>query len=133
MMTPEQAIDVLMVTPYVAGGEGLHGADCWGVVELWHKHVLDIKLPDRAEHSAGHGGLQAGFDSDHDWMGLKEPVDNCIVIMRSHGFDAGHVGVYYDGHVLHSDEHHGCIYQSFRDKRIRNRVTKLLIHKDVVT
>lgn len=127
-MTPEKMIDALLVVPYVEGAGELTGADCWGIIELWHRYVLNIELSDRAKHPAGHGGLQSGFDVAEMWRDLDEPEDNCLVVMRSHGFLAGHVGIYYQGSVLHSDVGHGCVFQPFKHRTIMTRVTKFAIH-----
>ena len=128
-MTPQAMIDALLDCPYVAGGGEIHGADCWGIVELWYLHVLGITLDDRAQHPPGHDGMQSGFDAASDWRPIDAPVNHCLVIMRAGRLEAGHVGVFFDGNVLHSDESHGCVYQSITDKWIKSKTTGFLKFK----
>ena len=128
-MTPDKMIDNLLTVPYVPGGGGMAGADCWGIVELWFKHVLNIDLDDRAKNAPGHGGLQAGFDAAKNWLAIKDPEDHCLVVMRAKGFEAGHIGISYNGSVLHSDESHGCVYEPATNRFIRSTITGFLKHK----
>ncbi|MGV8830350.1 MAG: NlpC/P60 family protein [Devosia sp.] len=127
-MLPSQAIDSLLTVPYAPGQGDLAGADCWGIVELWYRHVLGIEVTDRAEFPAGNEGLQAGFDARSVWQPIDEPADHCLVILRFRHLDAGHVGIFYQGSVLHSSEGHGCVYQPITHRLIRPRITRLLAH-----
>lgn len=126
LCAPAAMIDALLQCPYAAGGGALHGADCWGIVELWYRHVLGIALDDRAAHPPGHDGLQAGFDAAAHWRAVDAPENHCLVILRAGHLRAGHVGVFFGGRVLHSSEHQGCVYQALSDRWIRSRVTRFL-------
>lgn len=129
-MIPAEMIDALLICPYVPGGSDLHGADCWGVVELWYEHVLGVALKDRANNPPGHEGLQSGFDfalcDDGVWQPIEAAEDHCLVIMRAGQLLAGHVGVFFDGRVLHSSDHQGCTYQPISDRWIRTKTTGFL-------
>lgn len=124
--TSSAMIDALLHCPYVPGGSEMHGADCWGIVELWYAHVLGIALDDRAGHPPGHEGMQAGFDAAGHWQAIEAAEDHCLVILRVGQLEAGHVGVFYDGHLLHSSEHQGCTYQAISDRWLRSRITRFL-------
>lgn len=128
-MTPDDMIDALLHVPYVRGGTEFCGADCWGVVVLWYKHVLEIELPNRANHKPGHGGLQAGFEAATNFEQIDDPTDHDLITMRAKGFDVGHIGVHYNGMILHSDESHGCVYEPITDRFIRSKITGFLRHK----
>lgn len=128
MLAGEFAASALAI-PYAPGRGDWVGADCWGIVELYYEHVLGISVPDRANHPAGHGGLQAGFDAAEHWAAIVEPVDHCLVIMRAHGFEAGHVGVHFAGSVLHSSDGHGCVCQPIGHRFIRTATTQYLRHQ----
>ena len=128
-VNPESMIDTLLSVPYVEDKGELSGADCWGVVELWYHHVLGISLPDRSSHPAGHDGMQAGYEAAQDWEQIETPEDHCLVIMRAGRLIAGHVGVFYGGSVLHSDERHGCVYEPISKPLIRAKTTCYLRHK----
>ena len=122
-MTPEQCIDRMLTVPYARGRGDWSGMDCWGVVELWYRHVLGVELSDRTNIAPGHDGVQKGFDAALGWRLVAAPVDHCAVVMRAHGFEAGHIGIYYNGSVLHTDEAHGCVYQPITDRVIRTKIT----------
>ena len=129
LINPEAMIDTILSVPYADGMGELSGADCWGIVELWYRHVLGIDLSDRSEHPAGHDGMQAGYDAAQDWQQIETPENNCLVIMRAGRLNAGHVGVFYGGSVLHSDEKHGCVYEPISKPMIRVKTTCYLRHK----
>lgn len=127
---PGRMIDALLTVPYLPGGGDMAGADCWGVVELWYRHVIGIALADRADHPVGHAGLNAGFDAACDWSRITAPEDHCLVVMRAGGLDAGHVGVFYGGSVLHATEQSGCVvYEPISARSLRGAITCLLRHK----
>lgn len=128
-MTPNEAVLALLSVPYVRGGKSWRGADCFGIVELWYAGVLGIEVRDRADIAPGHEGVQQGFDAVCDWRLVDSPHDHCLVIMRAGRHPAGHIGVYFDGSVLHSDVAHGCVYQPISNRLIQSRITGYLIRK----
>jgi cell wall-associated NlpC family hydrolase len=123
---PDEIIERLLTVPYKAGEGSFSGADCWGIVELWYCFVLGQELADRASNCAGHEGLNAGFEQATRWERIEEPEDNCLVIMRTGRLFAGHVGVFFNGSVLHSDEKHGCVYESITRPMLRAKITCFL-------
>jgi cell wall-associated NlpC family hydrolase len=129
LMKPDKLIEHLLAVPYKAGEGNFSGADCWGVVELWYRFILGQELADRANNSAGHEGLNAGFEQATQWKTIEEPEDNCLVIMRTGRLFAGHVGVFYKGSVLHSDERHGCVCESITRPMVRTKITCFLRFK----
>lgn len=125
---PAAMIDRLLAVPYAAGRGDWAGADCWGVVELWYRHVLGIEVADRASLPAGNEGLQAGFDAARVWQPIGEPKDHCLVILRFRHLVAGHVGIFWKGSILHSSAGHGCVFQPITDRLIKPRITSFLEH-----
>lgn len=130
-MTPDEFITRALSIPYEEGKGDWSSADCWGVVELYYRHVLDIELSDRGVIKPGHAGMQQGFEAATYWVEVTEPKQHCLVIMRAHGYQAGHVGIYIDGHVLHSDERTGCTYEPIKDRFIRSTITCFLAHERI--
>jgi hypothetical protein len=130
-LSPAECIDRLLTVPFRLGAGAWSGTDCWGVVELYYRHVLGIEVMDRSNNPPGHGGLQAGFDKYQDWTPIRKAEDHCIVVMRTHALKAGHIGVHYQGNVVHTDEHHGCIVQSLRHREIRTKVTVFGRHHEI--
>lgn len=128
-LMPADAIDRLLAVPYLPGGGTWAGADCWGVVELWYRNVLGIEVGDRGDLPAGRESVQAASAIADDWLSVDQPQDHCLVLMRAGRLAVGHVGVFYQGCVLHSDEGHGCVYQPITERAIRARTTGHLIRK----
>lgn len=128
-MTPLQAVDRLLAVPYALGSGSWAGADCWGVVELWYRHVLGVDLEDRADRPAEMDSVQIWATSAAGWERLTRPIDHALVLMRVGRLDVGHVGIFYDGRVLHSAAAHGCVYQPISDRIIRAKTTGYLRRK----
>lgn len=119
----------MLLVPHVPGQGTWQGADCWGIVELWYRHVLGIDVGDRSDIAPGATGLQSGFDAKSTWQPIDQPVDHCLVIMRAGRLSAGHVGIFYSGSVLHSSQGHDCVYQPITHRAVRSLTTCYLEHK----
>lgn len=130
-MSPEAAITALQTVPYSPGGSSWHGADCWGIVELWHRHVLGIEIACRLDNPPGHAGLAQGLAASSVWREIAEPRDHCLVVMRARGIRAGHIGVHWQGVVIHSSEGHGCVAEPLTSRMIRLMTTQYLIHESL--
>lgn len=128
-MSPSSAIDAILNVPYQRGGGSWSGIDCFGVVELWYRHVLGIEVDDRGARGPGHASVQQGRDAVQHWQEVSAPVDHCLVLMRAGRHPAGHIGIYYGGSILHSDESHGCVYEPANGPFIRPRITGYLVRK----
>lgn len=126
-MIPNEAIDRLLLVPHAPGQGAWAAADCWGIVELWYRHVLGIDLVDRSDLPPGNESVQQWRDAGDGWERVAAPVDHAVVVMRAGMLEAGHVGVFYGGHVLHSAAGHGCVYQPISDRFIRAKTTGYLI------
>lgn len=116
-------------TRFRFGASSLSACDCWGLVELYYKHVHDVILNDRADHGVDAGALQSGFEAKTDWFEVEEPVNGDLVIMRSQGLDAGHVGVFINGNVLHAANSIGVLCEPMKSPVIKASVTKYLRHE----
>lgn len=125
-MMPADVVSRLLAVPYAPGEGAWTGADCWGVVELWYRHVLGIDLKDRADRPPGHNSVQGWADEGLGWISISAPEDHCLVLMRAGRLSAGHVGVFYNGRVLHSAKSHGCVFQPLSDRIIRSSITGFL-------
>lgn len=129
LIKPEEALLRLQRVPYACGGGAWDGSDCWGIVELWYRHVLGIELDDRGAIAPGHAGIAAGVEAMADWQWCDAPQDHCLVLMRQRRFQYGHVGIFWHGSVLHSDEHTGCVFEPLSRRHIHPRITGYLIRK----
>jgi hypothetical protein len=119
-MTPEDVLQYLSL-PYVEGGEGPEGYNCWGLlrhIERVHfnRHLPAFVIGDAVATREAHEGA---LDSGLYWP-VAEPVHGHPVLLR--GGDDPHVGVWLDydgGGVLHSLEGKGVIWTP------RNRLNML--------
>lgn len=122
----------LQDVPYLPGGGDWSGCDCWGLVELWYRERFGIELSDRGNIAPGPEGLQQGFANSTDWLKLYEPQNDDLVVMRRGRLSAGHMGVFWNGSVLHTDKPHGCVLQPVRGRQIAPRITCFLRRRSFV-
>lgn len=125
-LNTRQFADRALLVPYCDGASDWSGADCWGIVELYYKHVLGIVLVDRSDISSGHEGVNLGFERTRAWSRIETPEKDCLVLMRAGGLKFGHVGVFSDGCVIHSSDKTGCLCQPIADRFIRLKTTAYL-------
>lgn len=125
-MTPVQFIDRALGVPFGFGRGDWFASDCWGLVELWYRELLGVDLDDRAGHGHDHAGLQAGFSAATRWQPVDDPTDHDLVVMRAGGLEAGHIGVHWQGSVLHTSQKTGCVYQGLDDRIVRSRISGFL-------
>lgn len=103
-MEKTEFIDLIMSTTWVEGGSTFSGADCWGVVVLYYRHVHGIEL-ENDHHEAHIGSIETGIAeqiSTGDWVEIFSPDEDGVVFMAYVGDSPRHCGVIYDGRVLHS-------------------------------
>jgi hypothetical protein len=95
--------------PYVLNArDGFAATDCWGLVRLIYNEELGIPLPIYGEIDTK-DLLSAAKrikkqSSGLPWIDVKEPQDFDVVLMRHgpHSNFPGHVGVWFDGYILHA-------------------------------
>ena len=96
--------------PWVDGGRGWLGFDCWGCVRLCYLECLGIDLPSYGEISARdlvRVARAMGAAQDDGWATVSAPQDFDVVLMRSGRGGGGrtvHVGVMVDAHrMMHAE------------------------------
>jgi len=122
----DRLVSSLLLVPYVPGGRGFSGADCWGIVEIWFLRTMGIELCDRGGFEPGPDSLQVWSEASRPWNEIKEPKDDSIVTMRSGRLEAGHVGIVYDNHVMHTSSGQGPTFEPLTSRRISFRITNFL-------
>ena len=132
---PETLINIAGNIPFKIDGRDENGLDCWGFIEFWYDKRFGIKLNDRGDKAPSPLGLKEGFDTYSDWKPLNAPEDDCLLVMKAlwngevHQF--GHVGIYYNGIVIHHEENaEGQCIQPYKNRFVRQRVTAIGRHKD---
>lgn len=98
--------------PYVNGGRDLSGVDCYGLIKLVYENEYgellpdwltdDISLQDRSRLIEEQ--LQSGT-----WREVEMPHDGDIVVCARKA--AYHIGLHYDGYILHAMQGHGVVHQ----------------------
>lgn len=119
------------MVPYLRNGTDMRGLDCWGLVEVWHRDVLDIDLKDRQAHTSAPEGLSAGFDARSDWL-PAEPQDHAVWTARAVS-DAGviihhgHCGIVWQGNAYHMHHEGGFQHAPVTDRSLR--INGFWLHK----
>lgn len=116
----------LQLVPHVPGQGTWAGADCWGIVEIWYREWLGVELPNRAAIAPGPEGLAAGFREVENFVEIPKPQDHCLAVMRAGRLAAGHVGIVWNGGVIHSQRYAGCVWQRLDDTLMKLRITCFL-------
>ena len=134
-MDVKQFIQKIQAAPYVENGNSHAGLDCFGLVELWHKQIFSIDIDDRNMLECSGEGFNAGYQAQKDWKVISEPLNHCVVIMKSFWDGTvqpyGHCGIFYDGSVYHTDKGSGFQVVSIKNKRLLGRISALRIHKGI--
>lgn len=114
--------------PYVEHGRDYAGADCWGIVYLFYRDVLDRAIPAysaemyaRDFHHRDIGALIERERALH-WMQVTAPDHGDVALMRT-GRAESHVGIYVaGGRILHSEGEPGSCIVRADDMRMRTRL-----------
>ena len=104
MMTTEDFTVKIMECPWVEGQASFSGADCWGVVVLYYRHVHGIEL-ENDHHEAHIGHIETGIAEQlatGDWVETFSPDEDGVVFMAYVDDSPRHCGVISNGRVLHS-------------------------------
>ncbi|MBQ2594461.1 MAG: C40 family peptidase [Candidatus Riflebacteria bacterium] len=94
--------------PFKVGGEDFEGCDCWGLVKLYFKQVLDIDIPDyRVDESLIKEEISdkliEKLKDNSPWEMIDKPEPNCVVLLALGRDYINHAGVYVGrGQMLHA-------------------------------
>jgi cell wall-associated NlpC family hydrolase len=125
-------VDKYIGLPFVDGGRDLDGLDCWGLVSLIYKDVLDLEIPNYEISALDTDkvceAMSWGRDND-GWMevakGEYRPGDLVALAMHLKYPDMiNHVGVYVGGgSFIHTQQKTGAIispmYHILYEKRVK--------------
>jgi cell wall-associated NlpC family hydrolase len=98
--------------PYVIGGRGWSGVDCYGLVKLVYENEYGEELPDWSQDVfklTNRAQQISEVLHSGEWEHLEEPREGCFVVCSRKA--SYHLGLYFAGGVLHSLENTGCVYQ----------------------
>lgn len=96
-------ISDLVGIPYVAGGRGLDGADCWGTARLYYQRIgIDLPSYDGPTIPSDHEAVRAAREGRSPWRRVDVPrVGDLGLWKRLRELHAGVMVA--PGRVLHND------------------------------
>ena len=76
--------------------------DCWGLIVLYYKEVLNIELPTVQGYESKGVNIDDGYEQNINlWTNIKKPVNGAMVVFYI-GNKAAHVGIVIDNKILHA-------------------------------
>jgi cell wall-associated NlpC family hydrolase len=93
-MTPAEFVDRALSVPWVRWGSDWSGADCFGLIVMWHRHVLGVDLGDVPRTD-----IASGFASATGWQRC-EAASGATAFMAFRDGAPGHCGIVLDGLTL---------------------------------
>jgi len=118
--------------PWVNRASSFDAADCWGLVVLYYKHVLDVNIPTVQGFVENEQFERCYAKNLHLWQEVKSPVVAGLVFTCYKGGIPLHVGICIgNGKALHSrgtkDNHGKVEIHSLR--AIKSIYGKMTFHK----
>lgn len=107
-MTTDEFTDRMIGVPWVNRACSFTACDCWGLVTLYYRHVIDTEI----HHDSGYesdGDFMTCYQNEVDfWKQEDHPVSGGIFVAYD-GSIPVHVGVVLGGMVLHSRGDNGHV------------------------
>ena len=128
-MTQHDFITKILGVKWVNRASAFDAVDCFGVVMLYYKHVLNIDLPTVAGFIEKNSFVDCFDGEKKNWQEIKAPTENGILFTCYRGDVPMHVGLCIGGgYALHcrgSEKQHGKVeIHSLRAiKRLYGRLT----------
>ncbi len=103
-MKQDEFICIFLGKPWVNRAANFDACDCWGLVLLYYRYVLDIELPIIKGYSQGECSTAQGWQSDiHHWQEVNKPITAGLVFTCYKDGAPTHVGITISStKVLHS-------------------------------
>lgn len=112
-MNQKEFIKKVLGIPWVNRSSNFEAADCFGLIMLYYKHVLDIDLPVVDGFAENSEFLDCYNKGKTLWQEVKSPIENGIVFTCYRGDVPMHVGLCIgNGYALHSrgtEKSHGKV------------------------
>lgn len=113
--------------PFLDKGRSFEGADCYGIVKLWYKEILNIAIPETVITADKPRLIFANYlkEISQNWE-LCEPCKNAVVAMSVHALHPKmitHFGVMIDENRFIDTRENICSYLiNIDDPRIKNQI-----------
>jgi len=103
-MRQAEFIKKIIGAPWINRSSSFDACDCYGLVELYYRHVLSIELPTIKGYEKGECDTDQGWQSGiHDWKEVDKPSVNGLLFTCYKGNQPTHVGIVISPvKVLHS-------------------------------
>ena len=112
-MEQQQFIKSIIGKPWVNRACSFDSVDCWGLVVMYYKHVLNVDIPTVQGFIENDQFEKCYSENLHLWQEVKAPITNGLVFTCYKGETPTHVGVCIGGgKVLHSrgtEANHGKV------------------------
>lgn len=114
-MKQQDFINKMLGVGWVNRASSFDAVDCYGLVMLYYKHVLDIDLdkPKGYQDNVCIADCWSSETKSNHWIEVDKPLKNGVVFTSYKGNNPSHVGLFIgDGKVLHcqgDDEHGGSV------------------------
>lgn len=100
-MSKDDFISKMIGVPWKNRSCTFDGADCWGLVTLYYRHVLGIEIHQTPDYEAGSDFLTCFAGDVVFWRRAEKSADSSIFIAY-YGTQPIHVGLVVDGQAFHS-------------------------------
>lgn len=79
-------MDRFIGIPFVDGGRTFEGADCYGLVKLYYKNILNIEIPETKIQPNQPKRIMINYlnEISKNWKQIESPKKNCVVAMAMH-------------------------------------------------
>ena len=132
-------INAYVGVPFKDQGRDFRGCDCWGLVRLVYKNVLDIDLPSYGEISASDlkevSRNIAGNNDIEPWVEVERAREFDVAVMRFYGSKRiGHVGIVVSNSpvsIVHTEKGHDSVVVRSDDMRVRSRIVGFRRHRSL--
>lgn len=98
--------------PYREGGRDERGVDCYGLLKLVYAKEYGEELPDWSTDAITLSDRHKLIDTEvtsGNWHAVEMPSDGVIAVCTRK--TSYHLGLYYQGHILHAVKGTGVVFQ----------------------
>ncbi|MBU1567723.1 MAG: C40 family peptidase [Proteobacteria bacterium] len=122
----ELSVSNYATIPFVEKGRSEQGCDCWGLIYLIYRDLLDIELPlyvEEYQNTTDEKVLSAAIAARPvNWKETTRPRPGDAILMRLKG-QPMHVGVYIgNGRFIHCLHGSGTVIEKIKSITWRNRI-----------
>lgn len=113
--------------PYELGARGPEKYDCYGLLKKVYAERYNVEVPDWSDEVLSlrlrSKTINAVLQESGTWKEVDAPTDGDVVVCYR-AKAAHHLGLYYNGGVLHALEGIGVVYEPM--PRFRERFTRIV-------